>query len=151
MKLEAKDINNIILAKMLFSQVPYFGSSVQYAMLENDTREFWIYHLSTLTRDPARMLDSKTALKSMRDYVTAGGSELPLNDHRNLGTGVAEAKWKKLRVEMWHATIKRLKYNLNSENREKIGGEKFDQYERVYNELVKIYLSGPTEGTGTGR
>lgn len=44
-----------IWLKYLNVQLPYYGGSVQYASNRSDTLEFWSYHLSTLTYDPARI------------------------------------------------------------------------------------------------
>src|SRR5690606_16285198 len=64
----------IKLLKMLETQYPYFGGSKEYHNNKTGSFEFWIYHLSTLTKDPDRQYKAdspKASLKkSMIDYRT---------------------------------------------------------------------------------
>ncbi|MFC3469335.1 hypothetical protein ACFOHT_05620 [Massilia oculi] len=102
----------IKLVKMLFGQKPYFGGSSEYHDKDVNSFEYWIYHLSTITRDPRRALKAGPGelghqmLKPMRDYLTPDGSLVALNNQSNLGVGVAEADWEELSPTM-HVAIKR--------------------------------------------
>ncbi|MCI3923523.1 DUF4157 domain-containing protein [Paenibacillus sp. TRM 82003] len=88
------------LMKMLETQLPYFGGSVEYFESDRDNLEYWIYHMSTLTKDPQRQYpaDSPKAKlpKPMMDYRTRPGMKVPHNNQRNLGTGIVELRWEKL-------------------------------------------------------
>ncbi len=99
---------------MLQTQVPYFGGSVEYEKHIDDSLEFWVYHLSTLTRDPSRRyLPSELGLgqliKPLKDYRTNDGGDVPFMNQRNLGTGVAEAAWSQLPPMLRDAIEARLK------------------------------------------
>lgn len=106
------------LLKMLFGQLPYFGGSVEYKMKQVDSLEFWIYHMSTITRDPRRSLlgepGAEHMLKPMRDYITPEGSLMNVNNQKNLGTGVAEVPWKVLPMTMQRAIRKYLMANIDT-------------------------------------
>jgi len=88
------------LVKMLWSQYPYFGGSVEYIEGKQDL-EFWIYHISTLTRDPDRNFlfapestnGQKMLPKKMMDYTTYKDMYLPSYNQRNLGITVDNINW----------------------------------------------------------
>ena len=89
------------LLKMLDTQFGYFGGSIEYDQHINESLEFWIYHLSTLTKDPERQysLSDSTARqlsKPLKDYRTAKSGLVPFMNQKNLGTGVSEALWEQL-------------------------------------------------------
>jgi len=89
------------LLKMLKTQMPYFGGSVEYQEHIENSLEFWMYHLSTLTKDPDRQYslsdrDLGQLMKPLKDYRTDPAGLVPFMNQRNLGTGVAEADWGEL-------------------------------------------------------
>lgn len=88
------------LLKMLETQLPYFGGSMEYRHADKDNLEYWIYHMSTLTKDPQRQYsaDSPRAAfpKPMMDYRTRKGGKVPHHNQRNLGTGIVELGWDEL-------------------------------------------------------
>ncbi|NVE00171.1 hypothetical protein [Massilia sp. BJB1822] len=93
------------LYKMLETQKPYFGGSVEYMDKRKESLEHWVYHLSSLTKDPARQyppsdLEHNHLSKRLMDYRTGADSLLPKMNQRNLGTGVVEAKWAELPAEL---------------------------------------------------
>ncbi|HEY1040380.1 MAG TPA: DUF4157 domain-containing protein [Bacteroidia bacterium] len=96
----------IKLLKMLDTQLPYFGGSVEYDKNQRNSLEYWIYHLSSLTKDPDRQypiaqgMGPHALMKPMIDYRTHPGSMLPAQNQRNLGTGIVEAAWKELPESM---------------------------------------------------
>lgn len=97
----------IKLLKMLETQYPYFGGSKEYHENKKDSFEFWIYHLSTLTKDPDRQYKADSPRvslkKSMIDYRTRPEGVVPRHNQRNLGTGIAEALWEELPFSMTRA------------------------------------------------
>jgi hypothetical protein len=88
------------LVKMLWSQYPYFGGSVEYKEGKQDL-EFWIYHISTLTRDPDRNFlfasystnGQKMLPKKMMDYLTYKDMFVPSYNQRNLGIAIDNINW----------------------------------------------------------
>jgi len=102
-EIQRMNVGYVKLLKMLETQMPYFGGSVEYAKNIKDSFEYWVYHLSTLTKDPDRAYraDEPGAQlpKPMRDYRTHKGL-VPLGNQRNLGTGIVEAKWSELPTEL---------------------------------------------------
>lgn len=89
------------LLKMLQTQIPYFGGSVEYDRHIDSSLEFWIYHLSTLTKDPDRQYDPADPnmgrlIKPLKDYRTNATGAVPFMNQHNLGTGVVEAHWDQL-------------------------------------------------------
>lgn len=113
-----KQLMQVKLLKMLFSQLPYFGGSLEYKLRRSDTLEFWIYHLSTITRDAGRTFgpesgQGKALIKPMMDYITPKGSLVPRNNQRNLGTGIAEASWEQLPKGLQDDIKGQLAYQLN--------------------------------------
>ncbi|MFN7221512.1 MAG: DUF4157 domain-containing protein [Burkholderiales bacterium] len=102
-EIQRMNVGYVKLLKMLETQVPYFGGSVEYVRNVKDSFEYWVYHLSTLTKDPDRAYraDEPGAQlpKPMRDYRTHRGL-VPLGNQRNLGTGIVEARWAELPTEL---------------------------------------------------
>lgn len=98
--------------KMIETQKPYFGGSVEYAMDRKDSIEYMIYHLSTLTKNPARQYPPSHEQghypKPLKDYQTPPQSLLPDRNQRNLGTGVVESRWTELPVELQREMTERL-------------------------------------------
>lgn len=134
--LGADAMADVKLLKMLFSQLPYFGGSVQYRLNEQPELEFWIYHLSTLTRDSSRLLkDAPEMPKPIHDYITAEDSKLPVNNQRNLGTGVTEATWQELPNEIKRKLLKDLVRRLDDSNEGQVGA-RFDRNKKRYADLL---------------
>lgn len=82
--------------KTIETQVPYFGGSVAYQKRERSF-EALIYHMSTLTRDPARYYAADSLPgrlpKPLIDYVTHQHGLVPFQNQRNLAEGVTECEW----------------------------------------------------------
>lgn len=102
------------LLKMLQTQIPYFGGSVEYDRHIDSSLEFWIYHLSTLTKDPDRQYDPADPnmgrlIKPLKDYRTNATGAVPFMNQHNLGTGVVEAHWDQLPPELRTAINAKLK------------------------------------------
>jgi hypothetical protein len=95
------------LLKMIVSQYPYFGGSVDYIFGETESLEYWMYHLSSLTKDPDRIIPNSKLPKPIKDYRTYSGGRIPFDNQRNLGTGVTEALWADLPHKL-RVTIVRL-------------------------------------------
>jgi hypothetical protein len=151
-----KVIGYLKLIKQLFGQHPYFGGSVEYKQGIEDSLEYWVYHLSTLTRDPDRSIPlgkhgyGHLLLKPMSDYFTPESGLLPLMNQRNLGTGVAEAQWSELSKAM-----KRSLKNGISQFRDKRLPDRPEKhmqdlkYSRQFHELMdkvaKLYSKAPAQ------
>jgi hypothetical protein len=93
------------LLKMMKTQFPYFGGSVEYHEHIENSLEFWMYHLSTVAKDPDRQFPTPHPVlgqlpRPMLDYRTTVGGDLPFLFQRNLGTGIAEALWGELPAEL---------------------------------------------------
>lgn len=99
-ELKRKTIGYIKLLKMLKTQHPYFGGSTEYEHNETDKLEYWVYHMSTLTKDPDRQYAANeqraSFVKPMKDYRTHQGGLVPHHNQRNLGTGIVELAWNEL-------------------------------------------------------
>lgn len=102
MTAEKQEVVGLVkLVKLLDTQLPYFGGSVEYEHHIDHSPEFWLYHLSTLVKDPQRQYPmSDPALgvlpKPLIDYTTDARGMLPYMNQFNLGLGIAEASWDKL-------------------------------------------------------
>jgi hypothetical protein len=114
-EIQRMNVGYVKLIKMLDTQAPYFGGSVEYAKGIKKSFEYWVYHLSTLTKDPDRSYGTDTdhsrLLKPMKDYRTHKGL-VPLNNQRNLGTGIVEARWDELPKELREKMLTKLNYLL---------------------------------------
>eukprot|EP01037_Dinobryon_pediforme_P034020 gene34020-39741_t len=114
-EIQRMNVGYVKLLKMLETQAPYFGGSVEYAKNIKSSFEYWVYHLSTLTKDPDRAYEAQTPgaglPKPMKDYRTHKGL-VPLNNQRNLGTGIVEAKWAELPQELREKIYNKLNYVL---------------------------------------
>ncbi|GAA4276756.1 eCIS core domain-containing protein [Aquimarina mytili] len=157
------------LAKMLTTQLPYFGGSVEYKENRKESLEYWIYHMSTLTKDPDRSYavgETGAKLpKPLKDYRTHGGAEglVPYHNERNLGTGVAEADWNELPTNLQNLILVRynqfianlpptgsrrvaynalLNVNVNNVNINNINNNNIDQFWNALNEDQKKSLYG---------
>jgi hypothetical protein len=112
-EIQRMNVGYVKLIKMLETQVPYFGGSVEYAKDIKDSFEYWVYHLSTLTKDPDRSYkigeSGSKLLKPMKDYRTHKGL-VPLHNQRNLGTGIIEAKWNELPTELKEKIVDNLNF-----------------------------------------
>lgn len=88
------------LLKMLETQLPYFGGSEEYDHNETGDFEYWIYHMSSLTKDPDRQYKASTPeaglTKPLLDYRTHKDGLVPHRNQRNLGTGIVELPWDEL-------------------------------------------------------
>lgn len=98
--------------KMLDEQYPYFGGSTEYENNEKWKYEYYIYHLSTLTRDPSQMYPIESPhsslLKPMLAYNTHRSSPVPYQNQMNLGCGVTEASWDSLSLRFQETIINNL-------------------------------------------
>lgn len=105
-------VGYVKLMKMLETQFPYFGGSEEYHHNERDKLEYWIYHMSTLTKDPERQFeadDPKSKLmKPMIDYRTRKDGLVPHQNQRNLGTGIIELTWEEFPPKLKGLTHKNL-------------------------------------------
>lgn len=124
-EIQRMNVGYVKLIKMLDTQAPYFGGSVEYAKGIKDSFEYWVYHLSTLTKDPDRSYradsESSNLLKPMKDYRTHKGL-VPLNNQRNLGTGIVEAQWTELPTELRAKMLNKLNFVLT-----KLGTEEYPE------------------------
>ena len=104
-----KVMGYVKLLKMLDSQYPLFGGSTEYERNEQNKLEYWVYHMSTLTKDPQRQYSDErsTLVKPMRDYRTYRKGKVPHRNQRNLGTGIVELKWDEIKkyLPMIKATV----------------------------------------------
>ncbi|HEY4319206.1 MAG TPA: DUF4157 domain-containing protein [Herbaspirillum sp.] len=136
-EVQRMNIGYVKLLKMLETQAPYFGGSVEYAKNVKDSFEYWVYHLSTLTKDPDRAYTANTPgsglPKPMKDYRTHKGL-VPLNNQRNLGTGIVEAKWAELPQELRAKMHGKLNYVLTQ-----LGVEQFPDDPKA---RLDFYLKG---------
>lgn len=130
--------------KMLFGQFPYFGGSYEYKQNVAKSFEFWIYHLSTITRDPVRHYPpnpdgSQRLPKPMLDYQTPLNSIVPLHNQRNLGTGVAESDWNNLSRDFKRVVTEGFKRFGQEKNNPPAGVKKYyDSLTPGYQRLLEV-------------
>ncbi|HEX6703370.1 MAG TPA: hypothetical protein VF169_01315 [Albitalea sp.] len=99
---EAEKVEARALFKLLTTietQKEYFGGSVEYDQHVDNSLEFWVYHLSTLARDPDRQYHLEGvsgAARLLKDYRTAFRGKVPAENFANLGNGVTDSKWAEL-------------------------------------------------------
>lgn len=89
-------VANMKVLKQIETQVPYFGGSVEYQQNAR-TLEYYVYHISTLTRDPNQQygVDSDQGRLLPRDlkaYRTNAAGKVPFGNLRNLGEGATDEK-----------------------------------------------------------
>ncbi|WP_156226333.1 hypothetical protein [Herbaspirillum chlorophenolicum] len=148
---KASVIGYMKLLKMLFGQFPYFGGSVEYKQGIENSMEYWIYHLSTITRDPDRSIPigkncyGHLLLKPLADYRTRESGLVPLMNQRNLGTGVAEAEWNELSKAM-KKSLENGVYQFREKRLPERSGKHIqdEKYSRKFNKL----MSGIAKETG---
>ena len=94
--------------RQLKTQVPYFGGSIEYQQNER-CLEYYIYHISTLTRDSKQQYGVDTPQgrllpKDIKSYHTDPGGKVPFANLRNLGEGVTEEK---MPIEKWAPELRK--------------------------------------------
>lgn len=89
-------VTGMKVLRQINTQVPYFGGSIEYEQNERGL-EYYIYHISTLTRDPEQQLGVDTEQGSLlprdlKTYRTNAEGKVPFGNLRNLGEGATDAK-----------------------------------------------------------